>query len=270
MKSENCQNSAFIQHDNAINLDNTRWTMPKSKMKAENKQATRFLTQEHFSSLSFEQRHCTARNARRRAASDYSTRLRGSRTGISSLHPRLLGNSTCAPGHPARTAAVSPLKAWPRRAGEGVLFAYCPAGPIDVFVSDGKWTRRLESAFTQGTPWPEDSDGLGCRCWPNKAGYSCPSSHYVDKQYHRHSVVQKVVTSTICWDFLLSSQKSEQRRGMCSRTADDLKGRQYQTPEGLTFCDSVILWFFFMLLEAPTSLHWQCGKYRHLCSFSSC
>lgn len=99
-------------------------------------------------------RYCAARNARHRAANDYTTYSLGSRTGISSLLPKVLENRMCAPQHSARTAALLPLTAWPRRAEEGVLFAHCSASHISVFMSATEQTRRLGECFH--STWPKD------------------------------------------------------------------------------------------------------------------
>lgn len=108
-------------------------------------------------------RHCAARNARHRAASDYTTYPLGSRTGISSLLPKLLENCMCAP------QLCSLLLPDPGGQGKGsFLLTVLPATSVFSCQLQSKLggLEALGGLFTQHAPWPKDWGGLlQCRCW---------------------------------------------------------------------------------------------------------
>lgn len=152
------------------------------------KQTPQYLTWEHFFPLSFKLGHCAGSCAPRRAASDSSRHLQGSGTGVPSPLPTLLENNTCTPGHPTRTVAPSPLKAWPRRAEEKVSpFCLLPCWPCQSLPARHKIneeSRRVPPLHGLGTEMVSWDADVEVASQSSKAGYSCPSSSYMDKQLH--------------------------------------------------------------------------------------
>lgn len=156
-------------------------------------------------------RHCAARNARHRAASDYTTYPLGSRTGISSLLPKLLENCMCAP------QLCSLLLPDPGGQGKGsFLLTVLPATSVFSCQLQSKLggLEALGGLFTQHAPWPKDWGGSPAMqmlvLWVSHAKQGTASG-YVGKQPYHQITVQKVVTITICWDFILFTQKTSQR-----------------------------------------------------------